>query len=99
MKSIYSFFSFYVRSLEKEHDRWRDLALQLLGVEGEPKGASEEPIRSPGVRAPTESVQAQPMTHQQALGALTKESFQTSRGLAKELFDKAKANGGSDAVK
>ena len=78
MRSVLGYLSPYVRSLEKERDRFMHLSLQLLGVklETEEEQAAAASGNGGATRPKaTEPIQAQPMTMPQAMRALSDASY------------------------
>ena len=98
MKSIYSYFSFYVRSLEKERDELLNRLLEANQI---------RPLYEYGTEAgsetetPKEPIQAYPMGQQRALNELSRLSRDDAIRMHRqemERREKVKANGGKDAT-
>ena len=99
MKSIYSYFSPYIRSLERERDELLNRLLEANRIRPLYEYGTDEGTAS--AEAPTDPIQAYPMGQQHALNELSR----LSREDAKRMFaeenkrrEKAKANGGKDAA-
>ena len=97
MKSIYSYFSPYIRSLEKERDELLNRLLEANQIRpiydyGTEAGSEGE--------APKEPIQAYPMGQQRALNELSRLSREDAARMVRkeqERREKVKANGGDNA--
>ena len=95
MKSIYSYFSPYVRSLEKERDELLNRLLEANQI---------RPLYDYGTESETETpkepIQAYPMGQQRALNELSRLSREDAIRMHRqeiERREKVKANGGDNA--
>ena len=98
MKSIYSYISFYVRSLERERDELLNRLLEANQIRPLYDYGGEE--GTVGAEAPTEPVQAYPMGQQRALNELSRLSREDAIRMHRqeiERREKMKANGGEHA--
>ena len=97
MKSIYSYISPYIRSLEKERDELLNRLLEANQIRplyeyGTEAGSEGE--------APKEPIQAYPMGQQRALNELSRLSREDAARMVRkeqERREKVKANGGDNA--
>jgi len=97
MKSIYSLFSFYVRSLERERDELLNRLLEANQIRPLYEYGTEGEV---GAEAPKEPV-AYSMGQQQALNKLSQMSREDAAKMVRqeqERREKVKANGGKDAT-
>ena len=98
MKSIYSYISPYIRSLEKERDELLNRLLEANQIRpiydyGTEAGSEGE--------APKEPIQAYPMGQQRALNELSRLSREDAARMVRkeqERREKTRANGGKDAT-
>ena len=98
MKSIYSYFSPYVRSLEHERDELLNRLLEANQIRPLYDYRAEE--GTVGVEAPKEPIQAYPMGQQGALNELSRLSREDAIRMHRqetERREKVKANGGDNA--
>lgn len=100
MKSIYSYFSPYIRSLEKERDELLNRLLEANRIRPLYDYGGEEGTAS--AEAPTDPIQAYPMGQQRALNELSRLSRESAKEMYRkeqERLERVKANGGDNAPK
>ena len=99
MKSIYSYFSPYIRSLEKERDELLNRLLEANQIRPLYDYGGEE--GTVGAEEPKEPIQAYPMGQQRALNELSRLSRDDAARMVRkeqERREKVKANGGDNAT-
>jgi len=92
MKSIYSYISFYVRSLERERDELLNRLLEANQIR--PLGGEEGTLSAP---TPQKPIQAYSMGHRQALEEMSRCSLEEVKGIYRREKEK-KSNGGDNAT-
>ncbi|KKN36126.1 hypothetical protein LCGC14_0776700 [marine sediment metagenome] len=99
MKSIYSYISPYIRSLERERDELLNRLLEANRIRPlYDYGAEEETARAGEQKEP---IQAYPMGQQAALNELSRLSQEDAKAMYRqemERRERVKANGGKDAT-